>query len=212
MLDGIARFFQGRAVRVLVVPPGMRRQLAERGFDERRLVFLPNGADTELFRPRAVPAERAAGRPFTLLYAGTHGLVHGMDALLDAAELLQGEDVVFRFVGDGVARDALVRSARERGLSNCTFEPSVPPEALVELLHDAGRLVLTAGSGEAAGGEPAEHRQGGDEGGDAEDCRHAERGNRGGSGTRCQGDGVRDAFRCRPFHACAAQRLADDVR
>ncbi len=32
---------------------------------------------------------RARPRPFTVLYAGTHGLVHGMEALLDAAERLR---------------------------------------------------------------------------------------------------------------------------
>lgn len=151
VLDGVARFYQARAARVLVVTPGMRRRLAERGFEERRLVFLPNGADTELFRPGAGTAPAATGRPFTLLYAGTHGLVHGMDALLDAAELLRGENVVFRFVGDGVARDALVRGARERGLSHCTFEPSVAPEALVELLHEADACVATTRASAFAG-------------------------------------------------------------
>ena len=151
VLDGLARFFQGRAARVLVVTPGMRRRLAGRGFEARKLVFLPNGADTELFRPRETPASPAAGRPFTLLYAGTHGLVHGMDALLDAAELLRGENVVFRFVGDGVAKEALVHDAIARGLAHCTFEPSVPPEALVGLLHDADACVATTRGGAFAG-------------------------------------------------------------
>ena len=151
VLDGVARFFQGRAARLLVVTPGMRRRLAGRGFEERRLVFLPNGADTEIFRPGDGPGTSAAGRPFTLLYAGTHGLVHGMDALLDAAELLRGENVVFRFVGDGVARDALMRTARERGLSHCTFEPSVAPEALVGLLHEADACVATTRASVFAG-------------------------------------------------------------
>jgi lipopolysaccharide/colanic/teichoic acid biosynthesis glycosyltransferase/glycosyltransferase involved in cell wall biosynthesis len=151
VLDGIARFLRHRAARVLVVTPGMRRQFAGRGFEERRLVFLPNGADTDLFRPREGAAPAAAGRPFTLLYAGTHGLVHGMDALLDAADLLRGENVVFRFVGDGVARDALMRGARERGLTHCTFEPSVAPEALVGLLHEADACVATTRASVFAG-------------------------------------------------------------
>jgi O-antigen biosynthesis protein WbqP len=151
VLDGIARFFQGRAARVLVVTPGMRAQLAARGFEERRLVFLPNGADTDLFRPRETPAPPAAGRPFTVLYAGTHGIVHGMESLLDAAELLRGENVVFRFVGDGVAKEGLVRGARERGLTNCTFEPSVSPEALVALLQDADASVATTRASAFAG-------------------------------------------------------------
>ena len=153
VLDAVSQFFQRRAARVLVVTPGMQRQLASRGYDERRLVFLPNGADTELFRPAAPAAPEASGAriPFTVTYAGTHGLVHGMDALLDAAELLREEPVRFRFVGDGVAKDALVRRAAERGLANCVFEPSVAPEALVRVLHDSDACLATTRASVFAG-------------------------------------------------------------
>jgi len=154
VLARVAAFFQQRAARVLVVTPGMRDQLVARGFEARRLVFLPNGADTELFRPaaREAAADGGAARPFTVLYAGTHGLVHGMDALLDAAERVRDEGVRFRFVGDGVAKDALRRRANERGLTNCAFEPSVAPEALVGVMRDADACVATT-RGSAFAGE-----------------------------------------------------------
>lgn len=149
-LDAVARFFQARSARILAVTPGMRGQLEARGFEPRRLVLLPNGADTELFRPAARRPSRD-GRPFTVLYAGTHGLVHGMDALLDAAERLRGEDVRFRLVGDGVAKEALRRRAAERGLDHVVFEPSVAPGALVALLHEADAAVATTRAGAFAG-------------------------------------------------------------
>ena len=150
VLDAVSRFFQSRSARVLVVTPGMRTQLASRGLEARRLVLLPNGADTELFRP---PATRPAadGRPFTVIYAGTHGLVHGMEALVDAAEQLRDEPVRFRFVGDGVAKEPLQRRATERGLANMVFEPSVAPAALVALLHEADAAIATTRAGSFAG-------------------------------------------------------------
>lgn len=149
LLEAVSRSFQSRADRILVVTPGMQRQLAARGFEARRLVFLPNGADTELFRP--APAADRAGRDFTVVYAGTHGLVHGMDALLDAAARLAGERVRLRFVGDGVARPALEARARERGLGHVTFEDSVPPEALVGILQASDACLATTRSGVFAG-------------------------------------------------------------
>lgn len=156
VLDAVSRFFQSRAARILVVTPGMRRQLASRGFPERKLVFLPNGADTELFRPREGARDAALdstnpGRPFTVLYAGTHGLVHGMDAIVEAADLLREEPVRFRFVGDGVAREGLERRVKQLGLTNCTFEESVPPDQLVALLHEADAAIATTRASEFAG-------------------------------------------------------------
>ena len=152
VLDQVSRFFQDRAVRVLVVTPGMQAQLASRGLDPQRLVFLPNGADTDLFRPSPGGPRRAdPARPFTVTYAGTHGLVHGMDALLDAAESLRGENVRMRFVGDGVAKEGLMSGASSRGLSNCTFEPSVAPDALVAVLRDSDACVATTRASVFAG-------------------------------------------------------------
>jgi len=152
ILGAVAGFIQRRAARVLVVTPGMRRQFAGRGLEEHRMVFVPNGADTELFVPRDPDATPPpAGRPFTVLYAGTHGLVHGMDALVDAASCLRGTGVMLRFVGDGVAKDALVRGVAERGLENCTFESSVAPEGLVDLLHEADACVATTRANAFAG-------------------------------------------------------------
>lgn len=149
LLDAVAQSFQRRASRILVVTPGMQRQLAARGFEARRLVLLPNGADTELFRP-APPAPRPE-RDFTVVYAGTHGLVHGMDALIDAAERLTGEGVRMRFVGDGVARPMLERRAKERGLAHVTFEGSVPPEGLVRILQESDVCLATTRASVFAG-------------------------------------------------------------
>lgn len=150
VLDAVAQTFQRRAARILVVTPGMRRQLASRGFEERRLVFLPNGADTELFRPAPRPV-RAEGQPFTVIYAGTHGLVHGMEALIDAAEAMRSEPVRWLFVGDGVAKPMLEQRVRERALTQCEFRPSVPPAELVALLHAADACVATTRASEFAG-------------------------------------------------------------
>lgn len=149
VLDRLSRFFQRRAARILVVTPGMQRQLASRAFEARRLVFLPNGADTELFRPAATNG-RASGS-FTAIYAGTHGLVHGMEALVDAAERLREHDVKLLLVGDGVAKDDLQRRARERSLTNMEFRPSVPPDELVRLLHASDACVATTRASAFAG-------------------------------------------------------------
>lgn len=151
VLDATARFFQRRAARVIVVTPGMERQLADRGFEPRRLVLITNGADTELFHPDPAANGRAAG-PFTVLYAGTHGLVHGMEALIDAAALLRDEpDVRFVLVGDGVAKPALEARAAKEGLRNIEFRPSMPPAELVGWLRRADACVATTRASVFAG-------------------------------------------------------------
>ena len=56
VLEGLARFLQRRAARVLAVTPGMLRAFERAGLDAGRLLLVTNGADTDLFRP--APAGR----------------------------------------------------------------------------------------------------------------------------------------------------------
>ena len=152
-LGALVRFLQKRAQRVLAVTPGMERHFAARGLEPWRLALITNGADTEGAEatpvadapPAATPAAPTASAPaaagdgaLTVLYAGTHGLVHGMDVILDAAERLRDRtDLRFLLVGDGVAKPALVVRAAARGLANVEFRPSVGPAALPALIRSS---------------------------------------------------------------------------
>lgn len=144
VLEGLARFLQRRAARVVAVTPGMLRAFERANLDAGRLLLITNGADTDLFRPAPAGRNSAPGQPLTVLYAGTHGLIHGMDVLLDAAERLRARsDLRFLLVGDGVAKPGLEQRAREAGLGQVEFRPSVAPERLVEEIHAADMCVAT---------------------------------------------------------------------
>lgn len=146
ILDGIAGFIYQRASRVVAVTRGMQRSLSSRGIDAGRQVLITNGADTETFRPVDLsepprdadlavetPATSSARPrdPFTVLYAGTHGLIHGMEVLLDAASILASRDggrrYRFLLVGDGVAKAGLMEEAARRGLDTFEFRPAESP-------------------------------------------------------------------------------------
>ena len=118
VLGAMSGFVQRRAERVIAVTPGMRRHLDARGLEARRVDLITNGADTDTFK--AAPLPNGDTRDFTVLYAGTHGLVHGMDSILDAARALNDRpDIRFLFVGDGVAKPGLQERAGPREARRC---------------------------------------------------------------------------------------------
>jgi glycosyltransferase involved in cell wall biosynthesis len=86
---------------------------------------LPNGVDVRKFTPMDKTSARAVlgwGDEFTVLYAGTIGLAHGLATVLDAAERLRSRsDIRIVLMGDGAARAGLVAEARRRGTTNVTF-------------------------------------------------------------------------------------------
>jgi colanic acid biosynthesis glycosyl transferase WcaI len=141
---------------------------------------LPNGVDTQRFRPDcSTPETRSllrSGSGCVVLYAGLHGLAQGLEQVMEvAAQLKDNTAITFVLVGDGPVKHALVSEAAARGLSNVTFLDPVPqdqmpalvaaadivlvplkthiPGAVPSKLYEAmssGRAVIVVASGEAA--------------------------------------------------------------
>lgn len=126
---------------VWAVTEGIRDILVQRGFDAERVFVLTNGVDTKKFSPMPQSQARtklALRDSFTALYAGTHGLAHGLTTVLDAAEKLRDyQDIQVLLAGDGAAKADLVADAQRRGLSNVTFLEPLPHERMPQLLASA---------------------------------------------------------------------------
>jgi lipopolysaccharide/colanic/teichoic acid biosynthesis glycosyltransferase/glycosyltransferase involved in cell wall biosynthesis len=152
LAEGLERFLYRRASRIAAVTPSTVRMMVESGVPRQRIVLIPNGADTERFTP-GPPAVVGRGDGLrTVLYSGTHGLIHGMGVILDAAEALKADPLVrFVLVGDGAEKDSLVREAAERGLTNIEFLPSQQPEVLAETIRSADVCLATLTGGEFSG-------------------------------------------------------------
>jgi glycosyltransferase involved in cell wall biosynthesis len=127
-LQFLARFLYRQASRVVVVTESFADRLAAQGVPRSKLAVIPNGADTAFFAPdgdgHAVREQLALNGRFVVAYVGSHGLSHGLGAVLDAAAALP--DVAFLLVGDGADRDRLLRERDRRGLHNVIMQSSVP--------------------------------------------------------------------------------------
>ena len=125
-----------RARHIVVVTEGIRRRLLERGYPADKVSVIPNGANTDLYTPQPLNLElrRCWGigpERFVVLYAGLHGLAHGLEtALLAAGELRAHPDILFLFVGDGPQKAALQEQAARVGLTNVLFHDAVPEAEL----------------------------------------------------------------------------------
>ena len=125
-----------RAAHVNAVTDWILKLLHEKkAVPQQKLLFLPNGVDTDKFRPAPPDNELReklglAGKKI-VLWAGTLGYAHGLDNVLQAAKLLQSEpELHFLFVGDGSARAGLVAMHRELQLTNVTFLDPVPLDSV----------------------------------------------------------------------------------
>jgi len=138
-LGAIAGFLYERADRIVVVTPAFREHLIKRWrVPAEKIAVVENGVETDLFAPLPQAAndelrkELGAEGKFLVCYAGTMGMAHGLETLLDAASQLQQQnpDVRFLLVGEGADKERIKTLAQARGLTNVHFLDQQPRERI----------------------------------------------------------------------------------
>jgi glycosyltransferase involved in cell wall biosynthesis len=144
LVDQVMRHLYRRASRIIVFSRCSPKLLASYGADPKKVVWIPNGVDLDLYpAPQPAPIDGQ----FTVSYLGAHNQWNSLDAVLDAAKLLLqsgNKDVLFQFVGGGVERSRLIQRAKDEGIENVRFEKSVPKKDVPELLHKSDALILNS--------------------------------------------------------------------
>src|SRR5438128_1591098 len=126
VVRALERWAYRRADRVCCTTQGFLTTVAERGVSSGKGVYLPNGADLELFRPLPFDDSLVA-RPdlhgrFVVMYSGVFGIKHGLHTVLEAAKLLEDErDILFVLMGSGAREAELVQQAKAMNLRNAIF-------------------------------------------------------------------------------------------
>jgi glycosyltransferase involved in cell wall biosynthesis len=125
-------FLYRKANRIISLSPAFLDHLVERGINTDKQEVVTNGVDTEFFNIKNVQfnaRERLGIRAEDFLYGyiGTVGMAHGLETILDAAELLRDHtDLYFLILGEGAERQELESKARARGLLRVLFHDFVP--------------------------------------------------------------------------------------
>lgn len=135
-----------RADQLVVLSPGFKRLLIERGVPADKIEVIYNWcAEDSLTAPQGVvPAAFFGQDKFLILFAGNMGKAQALDAVLRAAELLQQQapDLTFVFLGGGVEVRRLQQLVADESISNVTFLPPVPMTEVGNYLNAADALLV----------------------------------------------------------------------
>ncbi len=146
----------------IAISEGMRDELVRsRRLPADRVVVIPNWIEEEEFRP--LPRNNAWRRGmnfgddvFLALYAGTMGVVSGVDILVEAAARLRDRrDILLLCVGQGVRKDGMIAEANARKLANIRFEPFQDRPRVPEMHAAADVCVLTMAKGSSNASVPS---------------------------------------------------------
>lgn len=111
------------------------RELLKVPYERMFIVYV--GASSE-FSP-ILPVEREPGDPLEVLFYGSFLPLHGVETIIEAARLTQGEPIRWTLLGSGPGKAACIKAASS--LSNVSFENPVPMERLCDRIQEADVLL-----------------------------------------------------------------------
>lgn len=145
MLHRWCQLIYRKSDRIVVLSPGFKATLVERGVEAEKIEVIYNWCDERALGAGDGPS-LVLGAPgeFTVLFAGTMGVAQALDTVLDAARICMNKVPRARFVliGGGIDRERLERSAAEMKLSNLRFLPRMPGSEIGRYLSAADVLLV----------------------------------------------------------------------
>lgn len=147
----VARILESWAYRssdhVIALSPGMKEGIVQTGYPGNKVSVVPNSCDIALFKTPVTSGERfLSGHPYLhggplVTYAGTFGIINGVNYLVDiAAEMaVINPSIRFLIAGEGKQKEQLIEHARQRGVleHNLWIIPPVPKKEMPGLLSAA---------------------------------------------------------------------------
>ncbi len=125
----LERFAYRNATRIVALSPGMKEGVLATGYPSERVSVIPNSSDLDLFYvgPEAGEAVRQRydwlGKRPLVIYAGTMGLINGVDYLARVAAVARSidPDVRFLVIGSGKQEAEVRQAAQELGVFERNF-------------------------------------------------------------------------------------------
>jgi len=146
IVGAVCNWIYRRASHIVVLSPGFRSLLAERGVPAEKISLIYNWCDeTTLRAPTTATGDLSfLDDRFNVVFAGNMGKAQALQAVLAAAALVARQDkrVQFVFVGGGTEVSTLQQQCASSNLENVRFVPRMPMEQVGQLLARADALLV----------------------------------------------------------------------
>ena len=152
-VERVAKFLYRYATHIVVDGEWKRRHLIHQGVEERRITVIRNGVEEDfcpdpnssiaLSARLEVRKELGLRDEFVLLYAGTLGMAHGLETILNAAERLRHRnDIKFILLGAGAERGQLSHLLNKLRLANVRLMEKQPRAKIPAFLAAADACLV----------------------------------------------------------------------
>ncbi len=129
-----------RSDKIIVLSPLTINYLKEKySYLEENILLLPNGINKSFIRE----VKQNIVENINITYLGAVDMVHGLDFLIELANKLQDEKIIFNIYGDGKQRKELENKTKEYNLKNLIWHGSVAKNMVASTLEKSNLLFVS---------------------------------------------------------------------
>lgn len=147
IIDKLCNWLYKRIDQIIVLSPGFKRLLVERGVPVKKIEVIYNWADEVALTQKNNDVDLSFfdETKFNIVFAGNMGKAQALNNVLSAAEMIQKEansNIKFIFIGGGLEVESLKTQAVSMGLTNTIFVPPVSMAKIGSVLQKADALLV----------------------------------------------------------------------
>ena len=148
LVDMWCKHVYKKAAKIVVIAPGMKKKLIERGVPAEKIEVIYNWCDDSLIcrqeSNQQLAKELGMDGKFNIVFAGNMGKAQALEAVIKAAQILQNDckDVQFVLVGSGVEVENLKKMTSQLSLENVKFLGRKPITEIGSILRLADVLLV----------------------------------------------------------------------
>lgn len=127
---------------LVVLSPGFKKLLQERGIDDKKITVIPNWCDESSLIPKKNPVAYPEG--FNIAFAGNLGKAQALATVIEAAAILQDQQELINFIiiGGGLELENIKALSEKKSLKNVYFLPHKPMSEIATYLKAADALLV----------------------------------------------------------------------
>ena len=114
------------------------------GVDEKKVEIVSNGVDLAKYDSllREESPIKFSENKFNILYTGAHGTANCLEFILEVAKLMENDEIIFNFIGEGEKKEELIKQSEEYNLKNVRFYSPINKNFIPSTLKNGDAMIL----------------------------------------------------------------------
>lgn len=145
VIEKLCKWIYKRAAHIVVLSPGFKKLLVQRGVSEQKIDILYNWCDEQtLVDCKNTSSDLLNKEYINIVFAGTMGKAQALESVIFAAKKVAelNTRIRFVFIGSGVEKDKLVELSKRELLNNIDFLPRVSGREIGSFLMASDILLV----------------------------------------------------------------------